>query len=292
MAEIFILIVTLALVAAFVFLVVGQPATAFLLAYWKLLTFLAVIFVPLLVWFLWHRWRMNNLERKAELGWEVREVALRRQIEEDARLEPARRATIKTAALETLNVLRDAVSSDFLILDSNAWMNDTFDSFFQALRRCATETQKQIILSVPQFNEICSRKRTTATDDPVNRRARLAINRIEQLQKDGLLRIAKAPLEIAKDPHADPLEVSILIAEAKPSNSIHFISDDEELRIRVREFLRKHPADRWRVLDFASLLPGCEAVVQAERLELINNEPSAVIQLCPPTGHANSPSRT
>ena len=106
------------------------------------------------------------------------------------------------------------------------------------------------------------------------------------------MRIAKAPFEFTKDPHADPLEVSILIAEAKPANSIHFISDDEELRIRVREFLRKHPVDRWRVLDFATLLPGCEAVVQAENLELINSEPSAVIQLCPPAAQANSPSRT
>ena len=292
MAEIAILIVTLVLVATFVFLVVGQPATAFIVAYWKLLTFLGLIIVPLLVWYLWHRWQTNTLERKAELSWEVREAALRRQIEEDARLEPGRRAAIKSAALETLSVLRDAVSSDFLILDSNAWMSETFDAFFQALRRCATETQRQIVLSVPQFNEICSRKRTTAADDPVNRRARLAIYRIEQLQKEGLLRIAKVPHDFAKDAHADPLEVSILIAEAKPANSIHFISDDEELRIRVREFLRKHPSDRWKVLDFASLLPGCEAVVKAERLELINNEPSAVIQLCPPTTQANSPSRT
>ena len=292
MAEIVILIVTLALVATFVFLVVGQPATVFLLKYWKFLTFLGVILLPLGIWYLWNRWKANNLQRQAGISWEVREAALRRQIEEDARLEPGRRATIKSAALETLSILRDAVASDFLILDSNAWMNEGFDSFFQALRRCATETQKQLVLSVPQFNEICSRKRTTAADDPVNRRARLAINRIEQLQKEGLLRIAKAPTDFMKDPHADPLEVSILIAEAKPANSIHFISDDEELRIRVREFLRKHPADRWKVLDFAALLPGCEAVVQAERLELINNEPSAVIQLCPPSAQTNSPSRT
>ena len=185
--------------------------------------------------------------RQAGMSWEAREASLRRQLEEDARLEPARRAAIKASALQTLGVLREAVAADFLILDSNAWMNDGYDAFFRALRRCATETQKQIVLSVPQFNDICTRKRITASDDPANRRARLAINRIEQLQKDGLLRIAKAPIEAARDPHADPLEVSILIAEAKPSNSIFFISDEEELRIRIREFLRKHPADRWKV---------------------------------------------
>lgn len=291
MAEAAILLVTLLLVVTFVILVVGNPAMVFLTAHWPVLAFFAAIALPFGVWYFWTAWQQKNALRQAGMSWEAREAALRRQIAEDARLEPARRAAIKASALQTLGVLRDAVASDFLILDSNAWMNEGFDSFFQALRRCATETRKQIILSVPQFNDICNRKRNTAPDDPANRRARIAINRIEQLQTEGLLRIAKAPIEATRDPHGDPLEVSILIAEAKPANSIAFISDEEELRIRVREFLRKHPSDRWKVLDFAALIPGCEAVVEAEKLGLINNEPSAVIQLCPPAAEAQSPSR-
>lgn len=287
MAEVAILIVTLLLVAAFAFLVVGQPATAFFFAYWKVLTFFGLLIAPLGIWYLWHRRKTNDLVRQAGVSWEVRETALRRQIEEDARLEPIRRAAVKITALQTLGLLREAVASDFLILDSNAWMNEAFDTFFRVLRRCATESQRQIVLSAPQFNEICNRKRTTSEDDPVNRRARLAISRIEQLQKEGLLRIAKTPIELTRDPHADPLEVSILIAEAKPANSIHFISDDEELRIRIRECLRKHPSDRWKVLDFSGLLPGCEAVAEAEKLGLINDEPSALIQLCPPSAQSH-----
>ena len=286
MAEIAILVVTLLLIITFVFLVIGQPAMAFLAAYWKVMLLFATIALPLGIWYLWTAWQRRNALKQAGMSWEAREAALRRQLEEDARLEPGRRAGIKASALQTLEVLRDAVTSDFLILDSNAWMNEGFDAFFRTLRRCATEMQKQIVLAAPQFNDICSRKRTTAADDPVNRRARLAINRVEQLQKEGLLRIAKAPVETPANTHKDPLEVSILMAEAKPANSIFFISDDEELRIRVREFLRKHPADRWRVLDFSSLTPGCEAVVEAEKLDLLNSEPSAVIQLCPPASNA------
>ena len=286
MAEIAILVVTLLLIITFVFLVIGQPAMAFLAAYWKVMLLFATIALPLGIWYLWTAWQRRNALKQAGMSWEAREAALRRQLEEDARLEPGRRAGIKASALQTLEVLRDAVTSDFLILDSNAWMNEGFDAFFRTLRRCATEMQKQIVLAAPQFNDICSRKRTTAADDPVNRRARLAINRVEQLQKEGLLRIAKAPVETPANTHKDPLEVSILMAEAKPANSIFFISDDEELHIRVREFLRKHPADRWRVLDFSSLTPGCEAVVEAEKLDLLNSEPSAVIQLCPPASNA------
>ena len=290
MAEVAILVVTLLLVITFVFLVIGQPAMAFLAAYWKVMLLFATIALPLGIWYLWTAWHRKNALRQAGMSWEAREAAMRRQLDEDARLEPGRRAAIKASALQTLEVMRDAVASDFLILDSNAWMNEAFDSFFRTLRRCATEMQKQIVLATPQFNEICSRKRTTAADDPANRRARLAINRVEQLQKEGLLRIAKAPVEAPVNPNADPLEVSILMAEAKPVNSIFFISDDEELRIRVREFLRKHPADRWKVLDFSGLTPGCEAVVQAEKLDLLNNEPSPVIQLCPPASQSFSPS--
>jgi len=289
MAEFAILAFTLVLVITFVILVIGQPATAFFAANWKLITLLGVMALPIGIWYLWLVKKRKLALKNAGMSWEAREAALRRQIEEDARLEPIRRAAIKTAALQTLELLREGVASDFLILDSNAWMNDGFDAFFRCLRRCATEMQKQIVLAAPQFNEICSRKRGTAYDDPANRCARIAINRIEQLQKEGLLRIARVPVELAKDSHADPLEVSILMAEAKPANSIFFISDDEELRIRVREVLRKHPADRWKVLDFSSLTPGCNAVVEAEKLDLLNSEPSPVIQLCPPASQTYSP---
>jgi hypothetical protein len=203
-------------------------------------------------------------------------------MEVDLRHEPERRTRVKVNALETLATLRDAVASDFLILDTRAWMDDRLYSFFRALRRCAVETQTEMLLHPDQFNDICHRKRSALSDSTAHRTAGVAIHRIEQFQSEGLLRLHGAAIAETGNPDADPLEVRILVAEATPGKSICFISDEIELRIRVRELLRRHPVGQWKVLELADLISGCEAVVEAEKLGLFNPEPSAVIHLCPP----------
>jgi hypothetical protein len=153
-------------------------------------------------------------------------------------------------ATKRVNVLCNSLTSaDCLIIDSNIWMNEEYDALFVCLRESTLKSKKTIVVFGPQFDEICNLKRTTSYKDESNQRARLAINRIEKLQKERLLRIEPVTIEAVKGAYADPLIVQLLISEAQNARSICFVSDDKELRVRVREHLRHLPRGRAKIVE-------------------------------------------
>ncbi|MDR2114799.1 MAG: hypothetical protein LBP87_00300, partial [Planctomycetaceae bacterium] len=125
------------------------------------------------------------------------------------------------------------------VIDSNIWMNENYDALFSAIRSVLQQHSQQLVLYGVQFDEICNVKKKTGKDGGIgnerNRRARLAINRVEQFQKMGLLRIEPVTIDAKIGAYADPMIVKLLVNAAKKNKETCFISDDKELRIRVRE---------------------------------------------------------
>jgi hypothetical protein len=116
---------------------------------------------------------------------------------------------------------------------------------------------------------MCNIKRKAEFGDDRNRRARLAINRIETFQKDGLLRIEPVTIDPDRAAYADPVIIKLMVADAKTAKTLCFVSDDKELRIRVREHLRRVAPDRFTILEGEELLADCAKVIEAESLQII-----------------------
>ena len=127
-----------------------------------------------------------------------------------------------------------------LILDSNIWMNASLDEFFTRLSRELSRSSRQLVLFGPQFDEICNIKDRKPFASQKGRLARLALARIERMQMVGLLDVQAIDFETDKSAFADPKIVMLVSDLTKAGKDVFFVSDDRELRIRVRQFTSRN----------------------------------------------------
>lgn len=197
--------------------------------------------------------RVRELAQKKREQAAEREKLAKEQAAEERRVAKDRAGAGRQKAIA---FLQNLTSSPALIVDSNIWMNPGYDPFFQALEDCLRATRGSLTLYGPQFDEICNVKRKTAYGTPSNRGARCALNRIERMQTSNLLHIE--PLSIDAEPrvYADPLIVKLIVTHAKKGTSIAFLSDDMELRIRVRGLASNGPG-KLQIIEGKDFLPIC-----------------------------------
>lgn len=196
---------------------------------------------------------------------EAKRIADLNEQEKAHQKKEAKRIEILIREAKELSETLGEIAKGCLIIDSNIWMNEDYDDLFKALNICCNRYKSIIYLYGPQFDEISNIKSKTQFTDERNKRARLAINRIEKLQVSGILKIR--PITINSDPraYADPLIIKLLIEESKRGINCVFISDDKELRIRVREQLASVNSDKWLIIDGDKFLKSARDITEAER---------------------------
>lgn len=123
-----------------------------------------------------------------------------------------------------------------LIIDSNIWMNPEYDAFFLTLEKQLSDRVKKLSLFGPQFDEICNIKKKTSYGEAKNKKARCALNRIEKFQLMKSLKIEPITLDAEKNAYADPLLIQLTNTNLKAGKEVCFITDDMELRIRIRSY--------------------------------------------------------
>lgn len=158
----------------------------------------------------------------------------------------------------------DNILVECLVIDSNIWMNQQYEVFFKALKIAAQEMKFKIALPGAQFDEICNIKQRTGYDEPKNQRARLAINRIEQALKEDWLRINSISIDADKTAYADPVLVKIIRSAVKVGQRVCFLSDDVELRIRIRAQMADLTPEKWNIVEMQTIVSGCEAIIHLE----------------------------
>ncbi len=145
-----------------------------------------------------------------------------------------------------------------LVIDSNIWMNEGYNSFFLLLDyACAAHKYKLSLFGV-QFDEISNIKKKSKYGKGKGASARLAINRIEEFQKQNKLNISPIAVDASPGAYADPVIIKILVAQAKKGIACTFISDDKELRIRVRQHLTDLGVSNWSIVEMDSMMPDCD----------------------------------
>lgn len=148
-----------------------------------------------------------------------------------------------------------------LIIDSNVWMDSNFGAFFAVLKVVCERRSHQLRLMGQQLDEITNVKDRVEYTNPRSKAARLAIARIEELQKAGLLSIDSVSVRSNPSAYADPIILQSLKASVADGVPCTLISNDVELRIRVREHLSKLPPSTWTILEGEKLLEECQLVV-------------------------------
>lgn len=161
--------------------------------------------------------------------------------------------------------------SPCLIIDSNIWMNEEYNSFFFMLSLVCHKNQYRMSLYGPQFDEISNIKRATQFGDERNKRARLAMSRIEEFQKHNMLRIEPVTVDAQKRAYADPLLVKLITNQARKGIKCTFVSDDKELRIRVRQHLVDYASTNWEIVEVAKILPRCNQFHEAWKSGSLKN---------------------
>jgi hypothetical protein len=166
------------------------------------------------------------LPRKSELREQRRKSDERRLQQEEN----------EQTILEINSYFEKYILKDTILLDSNIWMNPDYESFFITLREQLKNQDKKLVLYGPQFDEICNIKKRTGYRTIQNRLSRLAINRIEEFQINNLLKIKPLTIDAEKRAYADPLIIKMVLGLLDNNEKVVFISDDKELRIRMRGF--------------------------------------------------------
>ena len=200
--------------------------------------------------------------RKREAAEKAQEEA--RQAAERARQEVERAQKIAYAT-EQLRRFSNWLTQ-VMIIDSNIWMNENYDSFFHSMRLACISKKYKIELFGLQFDEIANIKKSVNFGEAKNRRARMAINRIEEFQKADILRVIPITIDAKRGAYADPLIVKVLATKSREGKECTLFSDDKELRVRARQFLADHSEADFKIIEVENYLGTCQKIVEGFRL--------------------------
>lgn len=137
--------------------------------------------------------------------------------------------------------------TSLIIVDSNIWMQQDYNSFFRNLEWVMTRFSSTIKMSSIQFDEIVNLKDLPYAN-PKSKLARCALARIEAFQKTGLIEIIPMKFEANKYAYADPDIIKFLVDSSREYSVMTLVSDDRELRIRTNQIVK----DKSRT-DFLSI---------------------------------------
>ena len=214
-------------------------------------------------------WIDHDAERlrmkRAEEAQQIRAEEDRRSAEAEQRRVEAEKAEIAKAIImskEFTSRFIDYVIS-CLIIDSNIWMKEEYDTFFEALLFVCKANKLCLSFYGPQFDEITNIKKKADYGEEKNHRARLAINRIEEFQVNKCLRIEAISIDSNPRAYADPLIIKLLTTESKKGKRCIFISDDKELRIRVREHVYGNSHNTSEIISGEDLIMPARTIIFA-----------------------------
>jgi hypothetical protein len=186
---------------------------------------------------------------------------------ESQKLHLIKRDELRRNAQTALDFLLQEVFVRGLVIDSNVWMTEKYEDFFNVLcwlgkQGYGAKPSRRLTLPRVQFDEICLKKLNTEYGTLANKAARIALSRIEHLQVEKLL-LVQAGCE-ARQEHGDPALLVIMSSMAADGTLIRFISEDVELRIRAREILGKYPSPQWKLLGMDNdVMPKCNIILAA-----------------------------
>lgn len=165
-------------------------------------------------------------------------------------------------ATDTIEYFEEFILLDKIIVDSNIWMKKDYDSIFEVFRIGLEMHNKRVDLLDVQFDEICNIKLKNNYDSSQSHAARRAISRIENFQCANLLTSYKLGIDSNKNAYADPVIIKYALKHVKNGMKVVVVSDDAELRIRVRS-LAQDEKDNIVIANGKDLMMICDAFLES-----------------------------
>ena len=139
-------------------------------------------------------------------------------------------------------IKEDIEEKEEIYIDSNIWMDSDLHTFFLALHETLKKAEKRLVIPGQQYDEFRNIKSSSNANEERKANARLAIRRLEELQKDNLLSISNFQItpRSKEESYLDPFLVDALI---KSKRSSLLLTNDRELRIIVREMVTSKRSD-------------------------------------------------
>lgn len=262
-------------------IVAVMAAISFVIAYWPLLLGAAIVAV---VWIaIWIRLVSREEKQKAEWinasaadraemkiskrkvrKWE-REIADEKQAKEAEEKRKAEEVAIKQehemaickAVEELKSKFREALSTHLLI-DSNIWMSNECEVFFDVFFSICKVEGLKLIMHGHQFDEICNVKSKNDYQSERGRSARRAIGRIESFKKDKILTITEMGAISDKSAYFDFKILSLVEKCAAEGKDCSLITEDVELRVRAMQIAENINEAHLKLMepeDFTSIIP-------------------------------------
>ena len=214
---------------------------------------------------IWHLidWILGISKNRVRREAEEMENRARREAEEmenRTRCEAEEIKRMRELAKQNISefIVNNHLLSSFLVIDSNIWMTRGYEPFFIILEEKCQSLSKELVLYGPQFDEICNIKKGTDFKEKKNSKSRMAIHRINEWSKKGILRVEPITIEAKQGAYADPLIVRLLEAIAKKGEAVCLLSDDKELQVRARERIRRVADTQFNVIGADSIRDACQ----------------------------------
>ena len=207
-----------------------------------------------------------------ELEWH-REQEIQEQERKSDQERIKRHQSISKSFIKSMGFLRENLFLDSLIIDSNIWMDDRpqYHDFLSVFRFLLMHFNICYTFYGPQFDEICNIKFRTEYGESRNKKSRIAINRIDKLSDENLLRVTPVNIELEYPGHVDPMLIKLLLLDAKKGKRVALLSNDVELRIRAREKLKEHNVSYYRILKMDDIEKHIEIIKLAMKESIAEN---------------------
>ena len=181
---------------------------------------------------------------------------------QESRVKALAEATRKERKLACLQYAAEHLLVDCLLIDSKVWMSDECGSFFYVLEQaCREKGGYKLVIDAEQLEEM--RGIRGAVDQ--SHRAELAVERIEQLRNKGLLAVSEAKLVSDPALEGEPLIIRQLDSATRAGRTTTFVTDDREMRIKVRKYLYKSTNARVDIVSLESIIQDCREVQAADQ---------------------------
>lgn len=235
--------------------------------HWSILLAVAVIVIALGTGYV-----IRAHKKKQDLAEQMRrkEAQLERRRVKMLQIESERKVKLAAGALEALEFARDQILKDGVIIDSDIWMGEAYADFFDLLGESGRREALKFTLFGQQFEEMCEQRRAAPHNSLMYHRATAAIQRIEAFQKSGLISLVPTG-KVAASVDNTPLIIQLLLAATARNRTICFITDDIELRVRVRQLMHDCDHDHIRIVDVAETQAMAATFAQAAKEGLVEH---------------------
>lgn len=161
----------------------------------------------------------------------LEELRRRRTDEEAAaRAEDERKREEGRAARRKFDAIIN--SADRILIDTNIWLEPGLHRMLRLLATAATSNQRPLTMIGAEFEEIVRLKGAREPDRAS--KARQALRFVEHLLTENILSIERIPFENVRGAYFDRVAQQVTARELSRGRRVAIITDDTELRIRLR----------------------------------------------------------